>query len=165
MKFGFLWVYSFSRPWEIGLNFIFQTLGGRVSKAAIFLERYKMAQKKGIYLHDDAIAIIGEANENGTLSGRINQIITRYGAITKIAQRELRGILNDPDWFILRAACISWATRGEPPEILITGLALEIEDGGHAGEFGDAEWKPTLEKIKNFTPTQILAIIEILELD
>lgn len=43
-----------------------------------------MSCKKSIYISDNAEKIIGEIDDNTNLSGRINSIIVRYGAVMDI---------------------------------------------------------------------------------
>lgn len=122
-----------------------------------------MSRKASVYLSDRAESVIGPLEE-GSLSGRLNAIIDRYGEIIAHARRGNARKFTAAEMDIIAAACLSWATRQEPAGMLIGGVALEVEDASLPG--GDLQGQDTtalVAKINGLSPAEVMALIEAME--
>lgn len=119
-----------------------------------------MAKKSQIYIAARAQDVLGALRPDESLSGRVNAALDRYGAIIERATPSL----TEAEWQMVRTACGVWATTQEPAEILLGGIAAEIEDAAAPG--GDLEGQDVREllaKLESMSAAEQMAVIESIE--
>jgi hypothetical protein len=122
------------------------------------------AIKQTIYIPESIARRLGELPEDVRVSTRINDMLDRYGAALAVARREIFSLLTAEDRQNLKTACLSWATRGEPAEILLSGVVAEIEDAVlPGGDLQGVDVSALLTTLRTMTPMQRFALIEWLE--
>lgn len=123
-----------------------------------------MAIKRTIYIPDAIEKRIGELPPDVSVAQRINDMLDRYGVAIAQARREVLPLLDESERYMLKAACISWLTRGEPAEILLYGLIAELEDAAlPGGDLAGQDVSTMLGKLKGMSPIHQFALIEWLE--
>lgn len=110
-----------------------------------------------------ALRVVGDLPD-GQVTARVNSVIERYG---KILGTTLPAVLTRFDENGLRqikTACWSWSTETEPADVLIGGMAAEVEDAAQPdGDLDGENVSDTLVLLAGLTPVEELALIEWLE--
>lgn len=119
-----------------------------------------MASKKTVYISDHAESIIGNDDDRGYLSNRINAIVIRYGAICKRDCPEM----TKGEWM---ACCdvLSKTVRGNVSESqdIVRFLWVEIQDAEQdgLGEKWEIECKEFAGRIKEMPYSSQCSIVEV----
>ncbi|WP_028536354.1 hypothetical protein [Paludibacterium yongneupense] len=120
-----------------------------------------MSKKTSIYISDRAEDVISQV-EGGSLSGRINNIVDRYGLVVSRARRGLMRELSPEQLALIRQAAQGWATGKEPAGMLIGTLAARVEDAARGALAGE-DVQGVLAILSDLEPAEELALIEWLE--
>lgn len=91
----------------------------------------------------------------------VNVAISRYLFLVSNPPK-----FSEAEWSLLKDACNGWWTQGEPPELLVQGLALQVDDAMTLEGLA-AKWKvssPDLrQKLENLTPLETMSVIHAVE--
>lgn len=114
-----------------------------------------MAEKKGIYFGDEAVAFLGEIT-----SRSVNRAIDRYREL--IGRIKLDRLFSDHELDILRD--ISRGTIFEPAGMIRGALAADFADSDYLLEenAGEAE-QVLLKKLRSLSFVEEMATVELLE--
>jgi len=119
-----------------------------------------LASTKSIYISDAAEAVIGTIRDDGTLSGRINSIIVRYGAITEKECPELT--VNE--WLLLCDILNSTWRECENPRFDVAPRlwveVLESEPDGMAEKWS-VDLENLAQRLRSTSYAGQCAVIEI----
>jgi hypothetical protein len=120
-----------------------------------------MSKKTSIYISDRAEDVISQP-EGSSLSGRINNIVDRYGVVISRARRGLMRELSPEQLALIRRAAQGWATGKEPAGMLIGALAARVEDA-ERGVLAGEDVQAVLAILSDLEPAEELALVEWLE--
>lgn len=120
------------------------------------------SRKASVYLADRIRRVIGDVGQ-GELSGRIADIVDRYGVICDMGALELERAFTADE---LRALCAAtWSTLWQPASTIIRGILADWEDSKPDGLY--AEWhvdgKAVSAKLRALSVGQQIALVEYLE--
>ncbi len=121
-----------------------------------------MGAKKSVYLSDAIQRVIGDMGP-GELSGRIADIVDRYGVLYQQEAPALEDIFTEPE---LKALCeATWSTTWQPAASIIGGIRADFEDSGPDGLYDKWSVDPraVVEKLRRLNTGQQIALAEYLE--
>lgn len=123
-----------------------------------------MAQLRAtVSLPEHLARVIGERYAGESLSGRVADILDRYGEIIKRADAEVISLMTDEE--ILTVCAVIQGTLWQPASLIDGGIVADLEDAEDA-YFGPepmgwrVERKGLIEKVRALTYVQSVALVE-----
>ncbi len=122
-----------------------------------------MGQKRSIYISQSIQAIIGPSR-SGELSGRIADIVDRYGVLCKTEQRAIKRLFTPAE---LNVIATTSANADWTPALRIAGGFLaSFEDSVLDGSLneGSASTNQIADKLRSLNVGQQIALVELFEM-
>lgn len=126
-----------------------------------------MSAKKTIYISDRMVSVLGILDAPGdaesfSLSGRINAVADRYGAIIKRCSADNVGIFSGPEIEAMRDCCNG--TWFEPVfnGVILANVSDSIALDGLDKKW-EIDWKALIKKLKALDLAHEMALIEGIE--
>jgi hypothetical protein len=123
------------------------------------------SDRVSIYLPEHLRGVVDLVSGDPGLSARIASILDRYRHLVRVS----RPALTRAEWCLVLDGCSGWATPQEPAELLLSGLALEVQDHIRLNDAGEkwglttAQCDALLGRLIALRPVETLAVMELVE--
>lgn len=120
------------------------------------------AKRPTVYLKEPILRIIGKTKKNG-LSGRIADIVERYGLIVEMERRALEGLFNEAELNAMTDAI--WSTALGNGAVILGAVLKDFADSGPDGLYDKwgVDAPEVIRKLKGLSVGQEIALVELLE--
>lgn len=120
------------------------------------------AKRATVYLSEPILRVIGKTKKNG-LSGRIADIVERYGLIVELERRALENLFSETELNALTDAI--WSTALGNGAIVLGVILADFEDSGPDGLYDKwgVDAPEVIRKLKGLSVGQEIALVELLE--